>query len=186
MKNQNHFALVIIFTVGMIAACRSSYQPRTVPDTDPPTVTVKFAGGGFGDQYTIHANVLTPSSTNPTIIHALTPGTVYHVSVIATDNIAVANLTVNLNKNYFEISNINASPGTYISGSNSSQTYAQVNLPLRPGTTGTILNFDFKAIAMPHGDPALCWFNVVAMDWGQAGSSNNISQANILLPYQPE
>jgi hypothetical protein len=170
----------------LLNSCDSRYRPRTVPDSDPPKIAVKITGGGLLlPVYTIHGMGITPDP--PAITPSFRPGTVYRATVTAGDIVGLYNLRIGLNKDFFDLSDINAIPGTVTTSEAGSSTLIDVTLPISPAKTGTILTFAFTPKPMPQGTIApLLGMNVIATDFGEAGRSSNVSGYTIPIAYVSE
>lgn len=183
LKNLKTFISAIAFL--SLVSCDSRYTPRTVPDTVPPKIFVRITGNGISEQHTIFGMTINPEP--PAITPNLNPGKVYHVSAIATDTIGLFNLRVGLNTDFFEITDISATPGTVSTSVMGQYTVIDVDLPISPAKTGTALSFNVRPKPMPQGTLApFLGLNVIATDFGEAGRSSNISGYTIPIGYFAE
>lgn len=169
----------------MVSSCDSRYNPRTVPDNVPPIITVRLTGEELNKTYTIQGMTITPPLPYET--PDLNPGKTYSALIVASDTIGLYNLKVSLNKDFFEISDITASPGTMSSSEMGQYTVINVTLPFSPAKTGTLLSFNFKAKPMSQGIIApFLGFNILATDFGEVGRTSNISGHTIPIAYFAE
>jgi len=176
-------SLAIFFLLA--ASCESNYRPRTVPDMVPPVITVRLTGEQLNRTYRIQGMEITPMP--PAITPTLVPGKNYRASIVAGDTIGLYNLRVGLNREFFEISDISASPGVLTTSESGQYTVVDVTLPISPARTGTALVFTFRARPMTPGTLApFLGFNIIATDFGEAGRSSNASGYTIPIAYFAE
>lgn len=124
-----------------------------------------------------------PPDITPTII----PGKRYRASIVAADTIGLYNLRVGLAHDFFEFSDITASPGTLETSEIGSNSVIDVVLPISPAKTGTVLTFTFQAKPMTPGTLApFLGMNIIATDFGEVGRSSNVSGYTIPLGYFAE
>jgi len=135
-----------VFIFLLAASCESNYRPRTVPDSVPPVITVRLTGEQLNRTYKIQGMEITPLP--PAITPTLMPGKNYRASIIAADTIGLFNLRVGLNRDYFELSDISATPGVLTTSESGDYTIVDVTLPISPAKTGTALIFTFRAKPM--------------------------------------
>lgn len=166
-------------------SCDSNYTPQTVPDITPPVITVRLMGEGLNRTYTI--NGVTISPLPPYITPDLNPGKVYRAIVSAHDTIGLYNLSVSMLQEYFEITDIIASPGVVSTSTMGLHSVVDVTLPISPAKTGSVLSFSFKAKPMSRGIIApYLGMNIFASDFGDARRSSNISGYTIPIAYHSE
>lgn len=186
MKNYFRFhsaqSFLILASVFIVSSCDSRYTPRSQPDSEPPLITVRLSGEQLNKTYRIHGMGITPAP--PEITPTLIPGKTYSASIIASDTIALYNLRVGLNDEFFEFSDISATPGVITTSTMGMYTVIDVTLPFSPAKTGTALIFKFNAKPMAEGLllPFL-GMNIIATDFGEAGRSSNVSGYTIPLAY---
>lgn len=174
--------VVCCFFLLLLLGCDSRYAPQTVPDNVAPVVHVTLRGQNVNLRHKIQGMEVDPPFVEETA--TLIPGQVYTATVVAADTVGLYNLRVGVLTEYFELTDLAASPGTITPSIAGRYSVVDVVMPDAPAKTGTVLTFKIRPRVMERGVLApFLGLNIIATDFGDPTHSSNVTGATVPFAY---